>query len=393
MKIDKQRPLHWFYLAAYAMQALVGLIIRTTLIRGDERLIVLYGHKLNGNLLALYDYLQMEKLRNYRPVFLTADRTYHRQLKSQGISSQWAGSPLGALLLARAVALVSDHGLHSLQPLQPLYRKLGLRFFDVWHGIPFKGFDANDFRLQQRYDETWVASGLHRDLYVERYGFDADKVIVTGYARTDRLVSPTETREQVCHRLGLSPQGRFILFAPTWAQDARGRSIYPFGHDEAAFLGALSSVASRCGATVLLRTHLNSGEGFGRGYENVRLLPGNTYPDTESILLVSDLLICDWSSIAFDYLLLGRPTLFLDVSPPFRKGFSLGPEYRFGAVIGALGELVENVEVAMQEPQQYWLKYRAHHDSIRTKVYEGRADGRALERCVAQLDCQLAHQA
>src|SRR5690606_40302310 len=61
-----------------------------------------------------------------------------------------------------------------------------LRFFDVWHGIPFKGFDADDFRVQHRYDECWVASPLLRDLYIQRFGFEPQRVVATGYARTDR---------------------------------------------------------------------------------------------------------------------------------------------------------------------------------------------------------------
>src|SRR5690606_23511656 len=109
--------------------------------------------------------------------------------------------------------------------------------------------------------------------------------------------------------------------------------------------------------------------GFGQGYQNVRLLPGSIYPDAESILLVSDLLICDWSSIAFDYLLLDRPTLFLDVPAPFRKGFSLGPEYRFGPVVGSLDELVEQVGIVMQDTEQYWHEYRAQHAAIRDQIY------------------------
>lgn len=383
MKVDKRRPLHWLYLVAFFANSAMGLIFSLLLRR--RRLVVLYGHKLNGNLLALHRYLQSHPELGIRPVFLTMDWGYCRELRNQGVSTCWAVSPCCALLLARADALISDHGLHSLEPLIVPYRKLGVRFFDVWHGIPFKGFDSADFRLQHRYDEVWVASELHRRLYVECYGFDADKVIVTGYARTDKLVAPAETREQLCSRLGLPPQDRFILFAPTWAQDTKGRSIYPFGHQEAEFLEVLSLLARRCDATVLVRTHINSGNGSGRECQNIRRLPGSTYPDVESILLVSDLLICDWSSIAFDYLLLSRPTLFLDVPAPFRKGFSLGPEYRFGAVVNSISDLAEQVEAAMQYPDRYWLKYQARHDEIGSQVWGDWADARSSERCVGRL--------
>lgn len=387
MKVDRGRPLHWFYLALFGLQAALGLafrlLLQPLLRRAASGEVVLYGHKLNGNLLALHDHLRTDL--RFKPVFLTMDWSYHCRLRADGIDSRWAGLPHCAALLGRAVALVSDHGLHSLELLQPLYRRTGLRFFDVWHGIPFKGFDGEDFQLQHRYDEVWVASELNRQLWIDRCGFDPDRVVVTGYARTDRLLASTENREQHRHRLGIPP-GRVVLFAPTWVQDAEGRSIYPFGHDEARFLGALSTLAQRLDATILLRAHLNSDGGAGRGYRNILQMPASVYPDAESILLASDMMICDWSSIAFDFLLLERPVVFLNVPPPFRKGFLLGPEYRFGAVAENLEVLVEHVEMALEHPEQYWRLYRDRHQAIRERVYGEIADGKAAERCINRIE-------
>ena len=87
-----------------------------------------------------------------------------------------ASTPACARLLASANAIVSDHGLHAMQPLLSLSN---LKFFDVWHGIPFKGFDADDFRVQHRYDETSVASPLLAELYVTRFRFDTVWLNVT----------------------------------------------------------------------------------------------------------------------------------------------------------------------------------------------------------------------
>lgn len=376
MKIDKHRPAHWCHLIAFALQSLLGLLLRTF---PSKAAIVLYGHKLNGNLLAIYRHCPTA-------VFLSMDRTYCRELKARGIRCQWACTLGTASLLARAHAIVSDHGLHSLEVLLPAYRRTGLKCFDVWHGIPFKGFDADDFRLQHQYDEVWVASPLHRSLYVERYGFDPDQVVVTGYARTDALVRPQQSNAELRKRYGLPQQGALILFAPTWAQDTHGRSLFPFEHDETEFLQTLSAFAQRHQATVLLRTHLNSGTQVPRSYPNILPLPSSQWPDTESILLISDTLICDWSSIAFDYLLLDQPTLFLDVPPPFRKGFSLGSEYRFGPVISSLPGLLEELEKALENRQEYWRAHAKRHMSTRQAVYGTWADGNATQRCLERLD-------
>lgn len=387
MKIDKRRPLHWLFLGLFFAQALIGAILRAASSRSGKLTVVLYGHKLNGNLLALYSHLKRSPDLGMEPVFLTMDRAYHSHLEKSGINSCWACAPACSTMLSQAAALVSDHGLHSLHLLIPLYRRMGMRFFDVWHGIPFKGFDADDFRLQQRYyDETWVASDENRKLYVEKFGFRPDQVIVTGYARTDKLVCQTEQNAEYRQRFGLPPQGKLILFAPTWAQDTQGRSIYPFGHSEAEFLGALSNLGQRHKVTFIIRTHLNSKATPAVDYPGLVRLPSSEHPDTEGILLAADMMICDWSSIAFDYLLLDRPTFFLDVPPPFRKGFSLGPEYRFGEKVKDLDALLKGIETCLLQPESYWRTYGELHQQVKTQVYGGIADGKAADRYVTRLN-------
>lgn len=385
MKIDKRDPADWLLLMGFLFQAAMGLIRRMFMRGRPNRVVVLYGHKLNGNLLALHRKLDSSAGYGLRPVFLSMDGAYLQELRRDGIECCHAALPACASLLADAKAIVSSHGLHSLGLLLGPYRKLGLRFYDVWHGIPYKGFDADDFRLQRRYDETWVASDLCRALYVDKFGFDAPRVVATGYARTDRLVQPSEEQGALRASLGLPTEGRLILFAPTWKQDAAGRSLYPFGCAEREFLDALAGVAQRHGAGVILRSHLNSGDVARRSHSNVHALPGSRYPDAEGILLISDMLVCDWSSIAFDYLLVDRPTFFLDVEPPFRKGFSLGPEYRFGEVVSCLEGLLASLERTLINSETYWQLHAASHQKVKRQVYGHLADGNSAHRCIRRL--------
>lgn len=395
MKFDKKNIAHWVVLFCFSLFSLIALPLRLVNRQASNKIrpIIFYGHKLNGNLLPLYQYLKQREVElALNPVYLTMDRTYQRELQSNGVNAIWAASPKCIVVLSQGKAIISSHGLHALQPLVKPYRKTNMLFFDVWHGIPFKGFDADDFKLQHLYDETWVASELCRQLYIERFGFNVNRVKATGYARTDCLVQSGNSIKSLRSSLGLPKQGKLILFAPTWVQDSKGRSIYPFEHDEEGFLRVLSSVAKQHDATILLRTHLNS-ENTGHDDslpQGIISLPGSRYPDTEAILLVSDILICDWSSIAFDYLLLKRPTIFLDVPPPFRKGLSLGVEYRFGAVVESLSSLLVQLDICLSRVEEYWSRHGAQHKYIESQVYGDRADGKASERCIKRLLEQIS---
>ena len=385
MKIDKRNPAHWMLLAGFWLQSALGIALRPFL--RSRGTVVLYGHKLNGNLLALHRHMQANPDAGLRPVFLSMDRDYLRELRAQGIDCRWASGFACAALLARAEALASDHGLHSLGLWRGIYRRFGLRFFDVWHGFGFKGFDAHDYRTLHRYDEVWVASETQREQYIQMAGFDPAIVHPTGYGRTDALVKRSLDANGIKHGLGLDPSacGKLVMFAPTWAQDDRGRSIYPFGHGEREFLGALSDFAHRHAATILLRSHMNSGDVSGDGYPGIVALPGTRFPDAEAILFVSDALVCDWSSIAFDYLVLDRPTFFLDVPAPFKKGHSLGPECRFGPVVGDMDALLSGLRVALDDPQGYWAAHGQKHLAVREHVWGPYADGNATSRYVERL--------
>jgi CDP-glycerol glycerophosphotransferase len=228
--------------------------------------------------------------------------------------------------------------------------------------------------------------------WVARFGFDPDKVVITGYARMDRLVRQDEDVQVIRRRLGLDEQdtGNITLFAPTWKNDGAGRSIFPFGLRPHTFLQALSCVAQRTGSTVVVRTHLNSGATSHGRYPRVRWIPFADYPDTEAMLLASDVLICDWSSIAFDWILLDRPTLFLDVEAPYAKGFILEGRHRYGAIVGSLDALTRDLENYLREPGDYQARYGERVTTIRNEVLDECADGDAARRCVKRLKMHLS---
>lgn len=384
MKIDRRKPRHWLYLLLMGLNVVAAIVLRPLLHRRRSGKVLLYGHKRNGNLLAIHEWVLQHRPQGLDLYYLTMDPAYYQQLRREGVPCVLAIAPSAIGWLATADAIVSDHGLHAMRFM---LGTTDMKFFDVWHGIPFKGFDADDFRLQHGYDEVWVASESQRRLYVDKFGFDQAIVHASGYARTDRLVCRDSDPDAIKQSLGLDPEtsGRLVLFAPTWKQDADDRSVFPFGLDGRAFVHSLSEWASGNNATVLVRTHLNSREAGALKFERVVALPSTNFPDTESILLVADLLVCDWSSIAFDFLLLDRPTLFLDIPAPFAKGFSLHPGYRFGPVIADFEALLETMTWALNDPHGYWARHGAEHQRVRKDVYAGNDDGKCSERCVQRL--------
>jgi CDP-glycerol glycerophosphotransferase len=115
-----------------------------------------------------------------------------------------------------------------------------------------------------------------------------------------------------------------------------------------------------------------------------------TFPDTEGLLQETDVLICDWSSIAFDYLALNRPAIFVDVKSPYRNGFSLGPEYRYGDVVQDMASLRQQLAAMLDDPADYHARRGPIHADITAQVYGSHTDGQAARVQLKRLAKMIA---
>lgn len=383
MKLDPRNPEH-VLVAARALGVSACALVGRVLTR-RRRWIIFFGHRLTGNLLSFFEALRDHPA--YQPVFVDLDKGYVDELRRQGYRCAWLGGPDAIRVLRAAAAVVSSHGPQVLEPFMRLTR---MPCIDVWHGIPYKGWHPSEFRSLRRYDRFLVSSPDLARMHVEMYGFRQDQVVATGYGRVDDLVRHTRTDvEEAKAAIGLGPDVPLVLFAPTWAQDDPNRSFIPFGVSSGEFFGRLIRVVESLGARLAVRAHLNAPKEIGQT-DTVLNLPFADYPETERVLLATDILICDWSSIAFDFLVLDRPTIFLDVPPPFREGFTLGPEFRFGEVVGDLDELEAALQRYLATPGAYVEEHRESIEMARRVAYGELADGYASERYVSVLEELLA---
>jgi CDP-glycerol glycerophosphotransferase (TagB/SpsB family) len=381
MKINKKKPGHWLLLLQQGLYALLASCARPVRPRHGKPVVVLYGHQLSGNLEALYQSWRNDNTQHLTFYFLSLDPKQSRQLKEQAINVLQCNKIVDMLVLCRASTIICDHGLHLLEPLVYLSN---IKFIDVWHGIPFKGFDSADFRLQHCFDETWVTSPLLRKIYIDKFGFNPNRTLSLGYARTDKLFNKTVPQYNFRKLASIPQEDKIILYAPTWKQDEKGRQLFPFGESEKAFISALNTICEKQQAKLIIRSHLNASIDEDH-FSNVIYCPQKTYTNTEDLLLISDILVCDWSSIAFDFLATDRPTIFLDVPPPFSKGFSLGQEYRFGKIVSTIDEFTQSLSQYLAAPDCYQKEYGDISQKVKNDVYGDNQDGRSAERQLNQL--------
>ena len=380
MKIDKRNLSHWSYLARSGFFALVGILLRSFW-RPKEKLVVLYGHKFNGNIRAFAEYLKESKVNDglYSVAYATMDPEYYKAVKAQypdaNILSMIRLKDM--IAIARSSAIITTHGLHTLV----LFRKFtGIKFINVWHGIGWKGHDSSDFSFTEGYADNWVSSEVFRGVY-ENYFKVKTPVHVTGYARSDDAVNKKYSVAELRKKYGISRNfKKVILIAPTWEQGSGNHSIYPFGQDSDSFFAGLDEAAKGIGALVIFRSHLNSKTTtLPSGLNNIVLMPYREYPVVEDFLYMADMLISDWSSIVFDYLPLRRPTIFLDVKCPYDK-VCIGESNRFGVKVSSMKELTSAMQKYTLDPKAYEKKYGAKMAEAENTGYGSTLDGKSSER-------------
>jgi CDP-glycerol glycerophosphotransferase len=382
MKIDKRNPQHLKALSISATYSLAVSIIRPVVKRTkkkSQKTIVFYGHTLNGNLKAFFDYLH--KKRGYNPYFLALDQKYFDRLKK---SSEHPDSILYALNFSDMVkvgsadAFISSHGLHLFSILRAL---TNIKFIDVWHGVSYKGFSREGFQHLHPHDQIWVTTKHLRKIYIKRFGFKPHKVKITGYARTDQLVNDSLDKKKIVATYSIPKAKKYVLIAPTWKQDDRGRSILPFGLSEREFFTGLEKIAAKNSAHIIFRSHLNSEEEIDTSnLKHISFMPYSKYEVVEEFLFIADVLVTDWSSIGIDYLVLKKPTIFLDVTPPFKHGFELGPEHRYGDIAYNYSDLIKYLETNLNDPKTFFKKHRKQIQFTTEVAYGNTLDGKSVER-------------
>ncbi len=386
MKFDRANPRDWLFFIVTALNILVASIVAflTPRLRRNRCRGVMSGHVFNGNLRAFYDTVGHNAAAwEFRYIYI--DHTAYRS-RDAGEVGAMSSLRLGDVIwMARADLVMTDHGPGIWTLLQLLRPEIA--FVEVWHGVGFKGLGSDFGQKLARYRALFAASewDAHDALGPEgRSAVLRIKAIPTGYAAVDSLARPGPV-EPILARYGLDPErsGR-VLIAPTWNHGDSGRSLFPFGLDAEEFLSRLNEWAQAANWTVIFRAHLNAPAVAAGDYPNIRFMPLKEYPLTYELLAVSNVLVTDWSSIATDYLVLGRPTIFLDVPPPFTPDH-LTADDRVGYRVSDWDGFAEALTTAAQRPDEYTEMFADDRQRVLDKAFGTTLDGHSANRYLEAL--------
>jgi len=220
------------------------------------------------------------------------------------------------LLATSDIVLIDDHfGLLGELDLAP-----ETKIIQLWHaGSGFKSIGYSRFgsygsaglvATHRKYTYAIAGSTNLIPVYAEAFGIEESAVVATGLPRIDTFLNQERTQRVVAGFFGQYPNlngKRIILFAPTF----RGRGIEDAYYDYARIdFGKLYEMCGQ-GSVVLFRMHhfVTAPVPIPPEYAD-RLLDLGSFPDTNDLLHVADVLITDYSSVIYEFSLLNKPMLF-----------------------------------------------------------------------------------
>jgi len=287
------------------------------------------------------------------------------------------------------ITVVDDYFL----PLYVAKPRPGTRYVQVWHAsgafkkfgysVLDKTFGKTDafvrrVAIHSNYAVALVSASRFAPFYAEAFRqpvelFDSS----VGIPRTDvffgKRRASAEARVRARYAL---PSRRTILYAPTF----RGETISRARSPEELDLEALQRAVGK-DHVLLLRQHpfVRSSRPISSKLADF-VIDVSGYPDINELMIVSDVLVTDYSSAIYEYSLLGRPMAFF---APDHAAYEDERGFYFDFRSGVPGPVFETTDELAD-----WLR-AGEFDLDRVERFRAEsfdvADGRATERFVDQL--------
>ena len=268
----------------------------------------------------------------------------------------------------------------------------------TWHGAPFKkiGLDnprwaaltSRDHvalltRESARWDYLLSPNPTSSPILRGAFAYDGE-LLETGYPRTDVFFSPAREAlaATVRSRLGLPPGKRVVLYAPTMRDD------HHYGHNRFRLDLRLDLAAARSALgedhVLLVRRHAKVVDPVAADGDFARDV--SLWPDVNELLLVTDVLVTDYSSLMFDFANTGRPMLFFTYDlADYRdrlRGLYFDPGRMPGPHLSTSPEVVAAIRCADELRAQHDSTYRAFVEEF-CVWDDGKAAARFVDRVFA----------
>lgn len=231
-------------------------------------------------------------------------------------------------------------------------------------------------------DVTCVWGELEYDVLVNKAGYSADQVVVTGNPRYDHLgrASNTYSRDEFCNRYNINHGNKIIL----WVTQCDGMDIEEI---KAYFKEVFYALSDSLNVTLIIKQHPNDKpiyrkiiDKFIQEYNsnlNIQIIVPNKLSNTTEMVYICDIVINKNSTTGQEAIAFHKPMIILDFSkefPPYdidyaeyvKEGVGI-PVYNRGELKQAITDIIDNGSDIKAAQDKYIKKHMYKIDGLASK--------------------------
>lgn len=285
------------------------------------------GEKYSDNAKYVFEFVN-KNYKDIRCIWLTKNKKILRYLRAKGFESYLSYRPSGIYHLLKAKGVIVSTGIEDVNA----YVNNKTIVFQLWHGTPLKKIKYDDekelrrtgdffllmdkvfFPLKfRKYDYGFATSEEVKNKFASGLRIEKDRIFVTGYPRNDAMLQAKPPDDEILRSIldkkkQLSAN-KIIFYLPTHRKE--GSSDIPVLSYKQ--LKKVDSFLEQNDSIMLIKLHhfyANKLAADGDFKRIINLKDEIGVLDIYPLLRVTDILITDYSSMFFDFLLLDRPIIF-----------------------------------------------------------------------------------
>lgn len=196
-----------------------------------------------------------------------------------------------------------------------IHKKKTQYVIQTWHASYSPKFLESALKGNNKYKTESKKNSLQTDLFLSNSKLQTEEykkffwckceIMECGYPRNDILLEDNqEKKKRIKDDLQIDKKSKVLLYAPTFRDDL----------STTAYFSNLESIRNELNRTngewtILVRLHPNVTK-YSKIYNyNRYIIDVSRYPDIQELLIVTDLLITDYSSTMFDFSIMKKPVV------------------------------------------------------------------------------------
>ncbi|MCL2246257.1 MAG: CDP-glycerol glycerophosphotransferase family protein [Lentimicrobiaceae bacterium] len=275
-----------------------------------------------------------ESMPHIQKVWISADKKTVQHVRNLGLKAEFIGSFKGLWFALRA-----KHWFYNSYSSDILFfASGGATCINLWHGVGLNKkieFSITEGELAKRFvqktlkerffhpenfrrpDYMLSSTPLQSAMFAEAFRIPIHKLLNIGYPRNTILLANEEERQEFINKYEnpkvialinkLKTYDKVFIYMPTWRDSQRNL------FSESMDLNILNNIMKEKNSLMLLKPHANTlvdSEKY-KAFENILFADKNM--DIYPVLPYTDVLITDYSSILYDFILMPQKELVLYV--------------------------------------------------------------------------------